>query len=152
VPNYTQMFTRTQTDYSYGLRGKSVQIGYACDGLPPNGTRFSCAASIDRKAVEPNLDFKIALISLDAKRRQLQAPVGWLRRPSVELACQDLLACVRASTRWQSKAYQSATRLPETTPAPDDLRGHHHQMHRVSVTACKLAATQRLALQLRRND
>ena len=82
------------------------------------------------------------------KRRQLQAPVGWLRRPSVELAYRNLVTCARASTGSQSKAHQTATRLPETTPASDDLRGHHHQIHRVSVTACKLGATQRAALQL----
>src|SRR5215212_4174279 len=46
------------------------------DGCPPNGLRFSCAASIDRNHCRAEISFQKRPDLGAAKRRQLQARVG----------------------------------------------------------------------------
>jgi len=69
---------------------------------PANVLRFSCAASIDRKAVEPNLDFKIA-------------PIFW---PRSGVNCKRLLGgCAVQAWNWHAKIC-----LPAIAPARDGSR------------------------------
>jgi len=75
---------------------------YSFDGSPPNDSRFSCAASIDRKAVGPNLDFKIA-------------PIFW---PRSGVNCKRLLGgCAARAWNWHAKIC-----LPAFAPAQDRSR------------------------------
>src|SRR5262249_16676873 len=78
----TSLSMLTPYDQEYTMLYKGA-YWVNCDELPSNVLRFSCAAPLDRNDCRAEISFQKRPDLGAAKRRQLQAPVGWQVRGDV---------------------------------------------------------------------